>query len=119
MSKKRSDDMLRARLCEAAERYDDMVKIMSELVKEADSPLYMEERSLLSVAFKNAVSTRRESWRVLNAREREKTDAKSITACQDIKNKVETEVRKLCEEMINLIDNPSLSHSSLNSQHSA
>ena len=111
MSEKRSEKEQRdrscemARLCEDEERYDDMVKIMDELVKDASSPLYKEERSLLSVAFRNAVSMRRDSWRELNAREQEEKDADSKTACQDMKNKMETEVRELCEEIINLINN--------------
>lgn len=43
-----------------------MVKYMSAVARD-EEPLSVEERNLLSVAYKNVVGTRRASWRVLTA----------------------------------------------------
>ena len=61
------DNLYLARLCEQTERFDDMIKYMKQLVKQAQRELTMEERNLLSVAYKNNVGSRRSSWRVLQA----------------------------------------------------
>ena len=55
-----------AKLAEQAERYDDMVKYMTELAEK--SPILTDEqRNLLSVAFKNVVGARRSAWRIISS----------------------------------------------------
>jgi len=58
------------RVAETAERYEDMCKFVSKLVemksKNGDD-LDVDERNLLSVAFKNVVGAKRASWRTLAA----------------------------------------------------
>lgn len=105
MAEKRSDRKQQAKWCEHSERYEDMVKIMSDLIKEADEPLDEEERNLLSVAYKNVVGARRASWRVISAREAEEQSEKFKAVCQSMRNRVETELKNLCEEVLTLIDN--------------
>ncbi|TSO67476.1 14-3-3 protein beta/alpha [Bagarius yarrelli] len=61
----RADLVLKAKLAEQAERYDDMVACMKEVTK-AGQELSNEERNLLSVAYKNVVGTRRLAWRVIS-----------------------------------------------------
>lgn len=55
-----------AKLAEQAERYDDMSDFMKDCVKQND-PLGVEQRNLLSVAYKNVVGARRSSWRVISS----------------------------------------------------
>ena len=53
---------------ETAERYEDMCKFVRKLVKmksEKGEDLNVDERNLLSVAYKNVVSAKRASWRKL------------------------------------------------------
>ena len=57
-----------AKLAEQAERYDDMVKFMTELT-EKNQLLTDEQRNLLSVAFKNVVGARRSAWRIISSME--------------------------------------------------
>jgi len=60
----RKDLVFMARTAETAERYEDMCKFMRELVKWTDSKkadLTVEERNLLSVAYKNVIGARRAS----------------------------------------------------------
>ena len=57
-----------ARIAETAERYEDMCEFTSQLVIQrckASVELTVEERNLLSVAFKNVVGSKRASWYVI------------------------------------------------------
>ena len=54
-----------AKLAEQAERYDEMADYMKQ-VGTSGTELSVEERNLLSVAYKNAVGSRRASWRTMS-----------------------------------------------------
>jgi len=57
------------RLSENSERYEDMCKFIKKLVESKSSQgkdLDVEERNLLSVAYKNVVGQKRAAWRTLN-----------------------------------------------------
>lgn len=57
-----------AKLAEQAERYDEMVQEMDKVAKMvAESELSVEERNLLSVAYKNVIGSRRASWRIISS----------------------------------------------------
>lgn len=102
----RADHKIKAKWCEHAERYDDMVKEMKDLVKglESDDRLDEEERSLLSVAFKNVVGSRRSAWRVLKAKSSDESDEKKMKICEEMKVRIEVELKDLCKEVLDLID---------------
>jgi hypothetical protein len=92
-----------ARIAETAERYDDMCAFTSNLVKSrcaADSELSVEERNLLSVAFKNVVGSKRASWRTLNA-ESSENDAEYLS---QYKSAVEAELQMKCLEVLKLLE---------------
>jgi len=55
-----------AKLAEQAERYDEMANYMQE-VGNSNAELSVEERNLLSVAYKNAVGSRRAAWRIISS----------------------------------------------------
>ena len=55
-----------AKLAEQAERYDEMADHMEAVGKLPDE-LSVEERNLLSVAYKNAVGSRRAAWRIITS----------------------------------------------------
>ena len=62
-----------AKLSEQTERFEEMVEYMKKVI-EKTKELKDEERNLLSIAYKNAVGTRRTAWRTLTAYEmKEKT----------------------------------------------
>ena len=53
---------------EQAERYDEMVEEMKKVAKLVhESELSVEERNLLSVAYKNVIGARRASWRIVSS----------------------------------------------------
>jgi len=94
-----------ARTAETAERYDDMTKIMRALVQWTDSKpekadLTIEERNLLSVAFKNVIGTRRASWRTLN-----NDDYKDDEFVKIYKKQIESELDMICGDVLDLLQN--------------
>jgi len=64
MPASRDDDVYQAKLAEQAERYEEMVESMKKVAK-IDQELTVEERNLLSVAYKNLIGARRASWRII------------------------------------------------------
>jgi len=90
---------------EAAERYEDMVKIMEKLVtiklgKKAE--LSPDQRNLLSVAYKNMVGAKRSSLRVLSE-ENQFEDAADLAA--KYKKCVEKELEETCTKILDVLKN--------------
>lgn len=98
----------KAKLAEQAERYDDMAKDMKSVAELCTDPLTMEERNLLSVAYKNVVGARRSSWRVISSIEQKsaKPDDSNEEKREIVKNyksTIEGELKSTCEEVLNLL----------------
>lgn len=94
-----------AKLAERAERYDDMVEYMKERV-ELGVALTLEERDLLSAAYKGALSSRRHAIRVaLCVEKQEGADGRTANATLSAgyRSKVEAEMKDICVEVINLL----------------
>jgi len=98
----RKDLVFLARTAETAERYDDMCQFMKALVNTVGKTgeLTVEERNLLSVAYKNVIGARRASWRTLNTE-----DYKDNQLVQNYKKIVETELENICMEVLALLEN--------------
>jgi len=62
-----SDEVYMAKLAEQAERYDEMVEYMKKVAESSQEDLSLEERNLLSVAYKNVVGARRASLRIIGS----------------------------------------------------
>jgi len=87
---------------EAAERYEDMVKIMEALVSrkiEGKMGLTPDQRNLLSVAYKNVVGARRSSWRVLN----DDGQFQDSELLGKYKKRIETELEEICTKILEVL----------------
>ncbi|BHF58212.1 hypothetical protein SprV_0100116200 [Sparganum proliferum] len=101
----REDCVYMAKLSEQSERYEDMVKIM-KTVAEMNAELNVEERNLLSVAYKNVVGARRNAWRIISSIE-QKQEQKAGTKSKIMemaRTNIEKELREICKEILNLLD---------------
>ena len=88
-----------ARLAEQCERYDEMVECTSDFAKLGGDELSLEERNILSVAFKNVVGTRRAAWRVLSSiekKENNKGNTSNVEKVRHYKQQIEEELTKIC-----------------------
>merc|ERR1712038_302313 len=91
---------------EQAERYDEMADHMEKVGKSPEE-LSVEERNLLSVAYKNAVGSRRAAWRIITSVEqKEKTKGNEDNAkhAKEYCTKVETELDPICGTILELLD---------------
>ena len=104
-SYKREEYVYLAKLYERAERFPDMVKAINKFV-ELDPKLTKDERNILSAGYKNIISDKRASWRLLNSMERkeEKKNSSQTANIKEIKKKIESELNQICEEIQNIID---------------
>jgi len=101
----RDKNVYLAKLAEQAERYDEMADYMKEVSK-GDQELSVEERNLLSVAYKNAVGSRRASWRIISSVEQKETsrgnnDAAGMAA--KYRGTVEQELDDICGAILELL----------------
>jgi len=102
----RAQNVYFAKLAEQAERYDEMADYM-EKVGKAGGELSVEERNLLSVAYKNAVGSRRAAWRIITSVEqKEITKGNQYNAkwAKEYCTKVEGELQKICDTILGLLD---------------
>jgi 14-3-3 protein epsilon len=105
MSGSREQNVYFAKLAEQAERYDEMADHM-EKVGKAGGELSVEERNLLSVAFKNAVGSRRAAWRIITSveqKEKSKGNEENAKHAKEYCGKVEAELNKICGTILDLL----------------
>jgi 14-3-3 protein epsilon len=104
----REGHLYAAKLSEQAERYQDMVSEMKQIAALAvEQELSVEERNLLSVAYKNLVGARRASWRILQSVEQSemmKSNEKRVKLIQKYRSVVEKELDEICGEILGLLD---------------
>ncbi len=104
----RDDLIYMARVCEQTERFENMLVYMKQVLSGDETELSVEERNLLSVAYKNCVGSKRTSWRILDTlekREKQKeSDQSHHQLVVDFKNKVEEELDTICYEIIKTLD---------------
>ncbi|KAK0261691.1 hypothetical protein LTR91_006622 [Friedmanniomyces endolithicus] len=106
MANEREGKTFLARLCEQAERYDEMVSYMKEVAK-LGGELTVDERNLLSVAYKNVVGTRRASWRIISSieqKEEAKGSDKHVGIIREYRQKIELELEKVCQDVLDVLD---------------
>jgi len=106
----RDDFVAQAKLAEQAERYDDMASAMKK-VTQMNTELSTEERNLLSVAYKNVVGPRRSSWRVISSIETKSENEKKQALAKEYRSKIEKELKDICNEVLNLLENHLIAHS--------
>merc|ERR1712050_624877 len=79
-----------------------------ENVGKLPDELSVEERNLLSVAYKNAVGSRRAAWRIITSveqKEKSKGNEQQATWAKEYCKKVEEELDKICKAILGLLDN--------------
>jgi 14-3-3 protein epsilon len=102
----RDKDVYFAKLAEQAERYDEMAEHMKNVGAEG-SALSIEERNLLSVAYKNAVGSRRAAWRIITSvqqKETSKGNADQASYAKEYCGKVEGELQTICDTILGLLE---------------
>lgn len=81
------------------------MKELVMLVSQKGENLKVEERNLLSVAYKNVIGARRSSWRTLNVSESEDTKEKHGSLLDEYKKQIEKELEAICQDVLQLLNN--------------
>eukprot|EP01100_Stratorugosa_tubuloviscum_P014596 TRINITY_DN791_c0_g1_i2.p1 TRINITY_DN791_c0_g1~~TRINITY_DN791_c0_g1_i2.p1 ORF type:complete len:249 (+),score=115.53 TRINITY_DN791_c0_g1_i2:196-942(+) len=95
-----------AKLAEQAERYEEMVDFMNKVAK-LNYELSVEERNLLSVAYKNKIGARRASWRIITSiqqKEESKGNTQRVEKIKSYRSKVEGELRDICKSILQILN---------------
>ncbi|KAE8727917.1 14-3-3-like protein [Hibiscus syriacus] len=97
------------KLSKQAERYKEMIQFMQKLVlgSTPSGELTVEERNLLSVAYKNVIDTRRASWRIVSTieqKEESRGNEDHVTVIRDYRAKIEAELSSICGRIVKLLD---------------
>lgn len=108
MAADREENVYKAKLAEQAERYDEMVEYMKK-VATGSSDLTVEERNLLSVAYKNVIGARRASWRIISSIEQKEegkgsTDTR-VALIKKYRIQVEKELNDICSNVLHVLEN--------------
>jgi len=114
MAESREASIYMARLAEQAERYDEMADSMKN-VAHLKEELTVEERNLLSVAYKNVVGSRRASLRIIaSIEQKEESRGKEdhLTKARSYRKKVEDELTSICNDILEVLDQHLISKSS-------
>ena len=104
----REENVYMAKLAEQAERYEEMVEFREKVTKAVDNEeLTMEERNLLSVAYKNVIGARRASWRIISSieqKEESRGNEDHVTIIKEYRGKIEAELSKICDGILGLLE---------------
>ncbi|CAL9121857.1 14-3-3-like protein [Musa acuminata AAA Group] len=110
MAGTREENVYLAKLAEQAERYEEMVEYMEKVTGAAAAEgeeLTVEERNLLSVAYKNVVGARRASWRIVSSieqKEESRGNEAHVVAIRDYRAKIEAELSSICGGILRLLE---------------
>lgn len=110
MSSKEDYELLKkARFCDIAERYQNMADVMKAAMKnchEQSLEITIQHRNLFSLAYKNLISSRRSSWRVLYIEKQKLKDCQTyeFIIADSILQIVEKELLDKCNEVLEIID---------------
>jgi 14-3-3 protein epsilon len=103
-----------ARVAEQAERFDDMVNFLKEVISSKDSDFTTEERNLLSVGFKNLIGGKRTALRTIAAIEQNPKYSKFAEGLGNYKKKIEGELFDQCIEIVNVVKDKCMKVASTN-----
>ena len=108
MSIRYEKNVYMAMLAEQCSRFEEMVQFLEEMLKTRDKDLNSDERNLLSIAYKNAVTSRRTALRTIIAyemKEKKKENSAFLICIQEYRRKVENELTAICTRVLTEVEN--------------
>jgi len=107
MSKGYEKNVYMAMLAEQCNRFEEMTEFLEEMLKGRDKDLNSDERNLLSIAYKNSLTSRRTALRTVIAyetKEKKKEQSPFLAYIQEYRKKIEEELTKMCNNVLLTID---------------
>jgi len=107
MTTEREQSVFRAKVAEQAECFEEMVVAMKKVVQ-LNPDLNVEERNLLSIAYKNLISPKRTAWRIISSlHDKEKNkdpNSWKLVQMRELRESIERQLHTVCGEILDLID---------------
>ena len=97
------ENIFLARVAEQAERFEDMVDYLAAVLDTKGGEVTADERNLLSVAFKNLISSKRAACRTIAAIEQNPKYSKFSDALAKYKDTIESQLTADCEKVVKMI----------------
>merc|ERR1719412_3061482 len=97
------ENIFLARVAEQAERFEDMVQYLGVVLDQKGGEVTADERNLLSVAFKNLISSKRAACRTIAAIEQNPKYSKFSEALASYKTTIEEQLTNDCKKIITMI----------------
>ena len=107
MSKGYEKNVYLAMLAEQCNRFEEMTEFLEQMLKAREKDFNSDERNLLSIAYKNSVSSRRTALRTIMAyemKEKKKDSSAFLAYIQEYRKRVEEELTKMCQGVLDTID---------------
>ena len=107
MSKGYEKNVYMAMLAEQCSRFEEMTEFLEDMLKGRDKDLNSDERNLLSIAYKNSLTSRRTALRTVIAyetKEKKKENSPFLSYIQEYRKKIEDELTKMCNNVLSTID---------------
>ena len=105
------ENIFLARVAEQAERFEDMVDFLALVLDVKGAEVSSDERNLLSVAFKNLISSKRAACRTIAAIEQNPKYTKYTQALGSYKASIESKLTGDCQKIVDMIQSKVLSKS--------
>merc|ERR1712151_585806 len=105
------ENIFLARVAEQAERFEDMVDYLAAVLDTKGGEVTADERNLLSVAFKNLISSKRAACRTIAAIEQNPKYSKFSDALSNYKQSIETKLQDDCQRIVDMIQKKVLAKS--------
>ena len=103
------ENIFLARVAEQAERFEDMVEFLALVLDVKGAEVNSDERNLLSVAFKNLITSKRAACRTIAAIEQNPKYSNFSSALAKYKLSIENKLNAECQRVIYLIKSKVLS----------
>lgn len=110
----RMENIYLAKLNERAERYEDMINSIKNII-EIDPHLTSEEREIFSSGYKNLTLPKRSSWRILTQMEKkeirkmeynkDKQKSNNLEYIRLTKENIYKEIKQICQDIQDVVDN--------------
>jgi 14-3-3 protein epsilon len=103
------ENIFLARVAEQAERFEDMIEFLTAVLESKGADVTADERNLLSVAFKNLISSKRAACRTIAAIEQNPEYEKYLASLKTYKEGIEKKLGEDCKMIIIIINDKVLS----------
>ena len=107
MSKGYEKNVYMAMLAEQCNRFEEMKEFLEDMLQGRDKDLNSDERNLLSIAYKNSLTSRRTALRTVIAyetKEKKKDSSPFLSYIQEYRKIIENELTKMCNDVLVTID---------------